>query len=310
MTENSLPVIKTENLGKRYKKRWAVNHLNLEVLPGDIFGFLGPNGAGKSTTIRMLLSLIAPTTGRVDLFGSSLNSNRSAALSKIGGIVEKPDFYLYLSAVKNLEIAASLFNTVNKKRIYELLDLVGLGSRAHDKVKTYSHGMKQRLGIAQSLLSDPSLVILDEPTNGLDPAGMKEVRDLIMHLSRDQHKTIFLSSHILSEIELVATRMAIINKGELVVQGNVKGLLEDGEQRVVINAQPVELTRSILVSASQICSAIQCTDTTFSVAMSRDNVPLLTKKLVENGVHIYSIVPKRSLEDYFLTITETSADVN
>ena len=173
-------ILQTRNLGKQYKRRWAVHHLDLEVHRGDVFGFLGPNGAGKSTTIRMLLSLIRPTEGEVFLFGRSLHKEREKALQSIGGIVEKPDFYGYLSAHRNLEIVGALNGGASRKRIGEVLELVGLSSRAHDKVKTYSHGMKQRLGIAQSLLSDPEFVILDEPTSGLDPQGMKEIRDLIL----------------------------------------------------------------------------------------------------------------------------------
>jgi len=298
-------IVQTSNLSKLFKKRWAVNNLNLEVRRGDIFGFLGPNGAGKSTTIRMLLSLIRPTRGSVSLFGHPLSSRRFDALKRVGGIVEKPDFYLYLTAKKNLEVIGALQGGASSKRISEVLDLVGLGSRAEDKVKTYSHGMKQRLGIAQALLGDPELIVLDEPTSGLDPQGMKEVRQLILHLSRDRKKTIFLSSHLLSEIEMVANRMAIINKGELVVQGEVSKLLEEGEQYVMIKGEPAKEIRTVLRAERKIVRDFTEHDGQFDVKMAFDDVPALNKRLVRGGVDVRALVPRRSLEEFFLSITES-----
>src|SRR5512135_925179 len=197
-------VLRTNDLSKRFAKRWAVKNLNLEVHRGDIFGFLGPNGAGKSTTIRMILTLLRPTAGSIEIFGKDLQQKRRSVLSRVCGIVEKPDFYLYLSAYKNLEILGSMTRRIRRDEIMEAMDAVGLTSRAFDKVRTFSHGMKQRLGIAQALLTGPELIILDEPTSGLDPQGMKEVRELIKKLSTEREMTIFLSSHLLSEVELVA----------------------------------------------------------------------------------------------------------
>ena len=301
-------VLQTRQLGKQYGKRWAVKNLNLEVQRGDVFGFLGPNGAGKSTTIRMILSLVKPTTGETELFGYSLKSRRSDALRHVGGIVEKPDFYLYLSAYKNLEIIGALAGGIERKRILEVLDLVGLTSRGADRVKTYSHGMKQRLGIAQALLSDPELVILDEPTNGLDPQGMKEVRDLIVHLSRDRKKTVILSSHLLNEIELVANRMVIINNGELVVQGEVSKLLDEGEKYVVIDAKPQMEVESILLRQKNIIGYV-VKDGLFEVKMDFAGIPELNKTLVGAGVRVQALIPKRSLEDLFLSMTEHSNEV-
>ncbi len=299
-------ILQTRQLGKRYGKRWAVKNLNLEVQRGDVFGFLGPNGAGKSTTIRMILSLIKPTMGETELFGYSLKSRRSDALRLVGGIVEKPDFYLYLSAYKNLEIIGALSGGAERKRILEVLDLVGLTRRATDRVKTYSHGMKQRLGIAQALLSDPELVILDEPTNGLDPQGMKEVRDLIMHLSHDQKKTIILSSHLLNEIELVANRMVIINNGESVVQGDVSRLLDEGEKYIVIHAKPQEKVESVLMQLNNNIRKYEVKEGIFKVWMDFADIPELNKSLVLAGVHVQALIPKRSLEDLFLSMTEHS----
>ena len=301
MTET---VLQTRQLGKRYGKRWAVKNLNLEVRCSDVFGFLGPNGAGKSTTIRMILSLIKPTEGATEIFGYSLKSHRSEALRHVGGIVEKPDFYQYLSAYKNLEIVGALSGDVKRKRISEVLDLVGLGGRATDRVKTYSHGMKQRLGIAQALISDPELVILDEPTNGLDPQGMKEVRDLIVHLSHDQKKTIILSSHLLNEIEVVANRMAIIHNGELVVQGDVDTLLDEGEKYVIIHAEPRQKVLSVLKRQKRILKNYSEKEGRFEVIMDFAFIPELNKALVGAGVQVRALIPRRSLEDLFLSMTE------
>jgi len=302
-------ILSTRGLGKKYKDRWAVRNLNLEVHRGDIFGFLGPNGAGKSTTIRMLLSLVRPTEGGVELFAHNLKTHRARALRSVGGIVEKPDFYLYLSAVRNLELVGALSGGVEKKRIHEVLDLVGLTGRAADKVKTYSHGMKQRLGIAQALLSDPELIILDEPTNGLDPQGMKEVRELVLHLSRDQKKTVFLSSHLLNEIELVANRMAVINKGELVVQGDVNRLLDEGERYVLVKGGPKPRLKSVLKKSKNILKGFTERDGSFEVKMDFKDVPKLNKALVKAGVNVAALVPRRSLEDFFLSITENESRV-
>jgi ABC-type multidrug transport system ATPase subunit len=299
-------ILKTKELGKKYGKRWAVRNLNLEVHRGDVFGFLGPNGAGKSTTIRMILSLIRPSAGETEIFGYPLRSRRSKALEPVGGIVEKPDFYLYLSAYKNLEIIGSLVGGVSKERIHEVIELVGLRDRIKDRVKTFSHGMKQRLGIAQALLSDPELVILDEPTSGLDPQGMKEVRDLIIHLSHDLKKTVILSSHLLNEIEMVANRMAIINNGLLVVQGSVDKLLEEGEKYVIIEAGPRSKVEAVFKRAKKIVRKFEFIDDKFKVAMDFKFVPQLNRSLVMAGANIKSIIPRRSLEDLFLSMTENA----
>jgi ABC-type multidrug transport system ATPase subunit len=299
-------ILHTRQLGKRYGKRWAVKNLNLEVRRGDVFGFLGPNGAGKSTTIRMILSLIKPSEGMTEIFGHSLQSNRSEALRLVGGIVEKPDFYLYLSARKNLEIIGAMNGGVQRKRISEVLELVGLSDRAADRVKTYSHGMKQRLGIAQALISNPELVILDEPTNGLDPQGMKEVRELILHLSHDQKKTIIHSSHLLNEIELTANRMAIIHHGELVVQGDVDELLDKGEKYVIVDAEPRQKVLSVLKRQKKIVRKVFEKEGKFDVIMDFEHIPAMNKALVGAGIEVKALIPRRSLEDLFLSMTEHS----
>jgi len=301
---SSETVIEISGLSKRFKEVLAVNEVEFKVHKGDVFGFLGPNGAGKSTTIRMILSLISPTAGSIKIFGKSLNENRKEILTNIGAIVEKPDFYLYLPAIKNLEILAKISGKeISKKRILELLELVGLKDRAKSKVKTFSHGMKQRLGIAQALLHNPELIVLDEPTTGLDPQGVKEIRDLIIHLSKEENKTIFLSSHVLSEIELVANRMLIINKGSKVVEGEVNQLLSSKTLKVTIEVENVETAKKVLESTRWNNQIESITGKKFSINMENKDIPEVNKYLVENGVMVNALVPVRSLEDYFLTIT-------
>jgi len=300
-------VIAISSLTKRFKDVLAVNGLSFNVKRGDVFGFLGPNGAGKSTTIRMLLSLISPTSGSIQIFGKSLTENRKEILANVGAIVEKPDFYLYLSALKNLEILAKISGKdVSQKRILELLDLVGLNDRAKSKVKTYSHGMKQRLGIAQTLLHNPELIVLDEPTTGLDPQGMKEIRDLIIRLSKDENKTIFLSSHILSEIEIVANRMIIINKGSKIVEGEVSELLNSNTLKVTVEVENIELAKSVLENSKWYTQIESFSENKFSINLENKDIAELNKYLVEKGVMVNAIIPVRSLEDYFLNITSNA----
>ncbi len=300
-------VIEIKNLSKNFKEIKAVNNLNLNVYRGDVFGFLGPNGAGKSTTIRMLLTLISPSQGEIKIFGKSLQSSRIEILRRVGAIVEKPDFYGFLSAYKNLEILAKLSGLNSpQKRIMEVLELVGLSARAKSKVKTYSHGMKQRLGIAQALIHDPELIILDEPTTGLDPQGMKEIRDLIIHLSKDQKKTIFLSSHILYEVELVANRMVIINKGSTQVEGDVDELLNKSDLKVNFEVDDISKAKAVLENSSWIKKLISETKNHLTFTLNDSEIHLLNKYFVENDVAVNAIIPTRSLEEYFLQITEKS----
>lgn len=297
-------VIEIHGLTKHFKDVLAVNELELTVHQGDVFGFLGPNGAGKSTTIRMILSLISPSSGSIKIFGKSLIENRKEILSKVGAIVEKPDFYQYLPAIKNLEILGKISGkSVTNNRILELLELVGLKDRAKSKVKTYSHGMKQRLGIAQALLHNPDLIVLDEPTTGLDPQGVKEIRDLIIRLSKEENKTIFLSSHILSEIELVANRMIIINRGSKIVEGEVSKLLNSNTLKVTVEVNNSAEAVKILEDTRWSKNIESVDEYKFSLSIEQEAIPLLNKYLVENGISVNALIPVRSLEDYFLSIT-------
>ncbi len=301
-------VIEINSLTKDFKEIRAVNNLNLTVFKGDVFGFLGPNGAGKSTTIRMLLSLIKPSEGSINIFNKSLKENRIDILKRIGAIVEKPDFYGYLSAYKNLEILGKISgHNISRSRIMETLELVGLDKRFKSKVKTFSHGMKQRLGLAQALLHDPDLIILDEPTTGLDPQGMKEIRELIIFLSKEKGKTIFLSTHILSEIESVANRMIIINKGTTKVEGLVKDLLNSNKSKVTFKVDNQELTKNLISTSEWAKKLDSITGYDFIFLLDNNEISELIKYLIDNGIKINAVVPERSLENYFLKITEEAA---
>ena len=225
-------VLRTNNLTKQYGKRIAVKNLNLEVRRGEIMGFLGPNGAGKTTTIRMALGLIAPTTGSVEILGQEVATHGSRILPRVGALVETPALYLYMSGRNNLRAVASVLGGVPASRIDAVLDLVGLRARQKDRVRTYSLGMKQRLGVAIALLQDPDLLILDEPANGLDPAGIVEMRDL-MHRLTAEGKTVFISSHLLTEVQQICTRVSIINLGELVKVSTIEDLISGHGEFVV-----------------------------------------------------------------------------
>ena len=298
-------IIEATNLTKVFKDVKAVDHLSLNVYRGNVFGFLGPNGAGKSTTIRMLLTLVNPGEGEIKIFGKNLKNHSREILKNIGAIVEKPDFYKYLSAFKNLEILAKISGKeIKSKRIFEVLELVGLKERSQSKVKTFSHGMKQRLGIAQALVHNPELIILDEPTTGLDPQGMKEIRDLIHLLSKEQKKTIFLSSHLLSEVEQVADHMIIINKGKTIVEGEVSKLLEANQLTVKFEVDNIAKVESILAETKWQEFITKKEDKSITFSLNENQIPLLNKTLVDNEISVSAIIPSRSLEEYFLKITE------
>jgi len=299
-------IIKVEHLAKSFGSFQAVKDVSFTVSRGDVFGFLGPNGAGKSTTIRCLLSLIKPDAGNIELFGKSYRNSRSEILSKIGSIIEKPDFYKYLSAQKNLEIFARISGaSVSKSQIGEMLEFVGLSGRGGDKIGGFSHGMKQRLGIAQTLLHQPDLIILDEPTTGLDPQGIVEIRNLILRLKNEQNKTILLSSHQLSEIELIANRMVIINKGKSIVEGEVQDLLNAQELVVHLEVDVVEKAKQVISTHFSNAQFVGETANELEVAIEKSQVPNLNKALIENGVKVFALEPKRKLEDFFMKIVQS-----
>jgi len=303
MSETNEKIIEVKNLVKHYGKFHAVEDVSFDVFRGDVFGFLGPNGAGKSTTIRTMLSLIKPTSGQIKLFGKELLKNRNYILQRIGCIVEKPDFYKYLSAEKNIEIFARLSGiNVTRKKVHEIIEFVGLKGREKDKLGGFSHGMKQRLGIAQTLVHDPELIILDEPTTGLDPQGIIDIRNLILQLKNEQKKTVLLSSHILSEIELIANRMVIINKGKTIVQGSVTDLLNAQDLIVSFSVDNIEKAKQSIENAGMDVSIDKIENNHLLLHIAQEKIPVINKLFCDNGVNVYSIEAKRKLEDYFLKL--------
>ena len=295
--------IEVKQLAKSFGSLQAVRDVSFSVNKGDVFGFLGPNGAGKSTTIRCLLSLIKPNAGEIKLFGMDYSGNRASILSKIGSIIEKPDFYKYLSAQKNLEIFARISGAdVTKKQILEMIDFVGLSGREGDKVSGFSHGMKQRLGIAQTLLHQPDLIILDEPTTGLDPQGIVEIRNLILRLKNEQNKTILLSSHQLSEIELIANRMVIINRGKSVVEGEVQALLNAQELVLRIETETVERALQLIENKFGTQNILHRSESDFEIVAEKSRVPEINRLLVQENIVVDALEPRRKLEDFFMKI--------
>ncbi|HET6994684.1 MAG TPA: ABC transporter ATP-binding protein [Chitinophagaceae bacterium] len=299
-------IIQVTGLTKYFREIKAVNDLSFQVSAGQVYGFLGQNGAGKSTTIRMMLTLITPDSGSIEIFGMDLQKRRHEILKKVGAIIEKPDLYKYLTAIENLRLFAAISGVkLSEKRLMDQLAMVGLAERARSRVKTFSQGMKQRLGIAVALVHDPDLIILDEPTNGLDPQGIADVRNLILHLSNDRGKTVFVSSHLLSEIEVIADSILIINKGSKVAEGNKRELLNPVKTEVELITDNRDKSVS-LIKATQWGSyllADQGEDGHILFEMDKVMIPELNRELVKNGINVLSLKPRHSLEDLFLSLT-------
>ncbi|HPT13665.1 MAG TPA: ABC transporter ATP-binding protein [Bacteroidales bacterium] len=296
--------IEAQGLVKNYKGIQAVYGLSFTVFKGDIFGFLGPNGAGKSTTIRMILSLIRQDEGDINIFGLPLSRNRKRILSGIGALVEEPRLFEYMSAYGNLELLGRLSGKkISHSRIMDVLALTGLEERWNSPVRSFSHGMKQRLGIAQAIVHDPELLILDEPANGLDPKGMKDMREIIVRLNREFGKTIFISSHILKDIELMANRMLIIDHGAKVVEGNVQELLNAAESNLRITVSEPERAVAVLKEKPETMDLMIDHEGNIVMKANRELVPDINKLLVDNGLKVYSLMPVNSLEQYFLDKT-------
>lgn len=297
-------IIQVKGLTKSFKNLTAVKDLSFTVNEGDVYGFLGQNGAGKSTTIRMLLTLIEPTAGSIELFGMPLNTHRTEILRQVGAVIEKPDVYKYLSAIENLRIFARLSGLKpTDQQLMQQLEMVGLAGRAKDTVKTFSQGMKQRLGIAVALIHDPKLIILDEPTNGLDPQGIADIRNLIRHLSRDLNKTVLVSSHLLNEIEQIATRVLIIDKGSKLVEGAAADLFDPSQTLVELETLNNEAAL-LQLQESRWAANLQPRRTgALLIKLHRNQIPGLHKDLVEMQIPLLSLQPRHSLEDYFLQVT-------
>lgn len=304
-------IVQVKGLTKQFKNLTAVNDLSFSVNEGDVYGFLGQNGAGKSTSIRMMLTLIEPTSGQIELFGMDLARNRREILRNVGAVIEKPDVYKYLSAYENLELFARLSGIMpTKKLLMDQLEMVGLAARANDRVKTFSQGMKQRLGIGIALVHNPQLIVLDEPTNGLDPQGIADIRNLILHLSRDLKKTIVVSSHLLSEIEQVATRVLIIDKGRKLVEGNATELFDPAQ--TIVELQTMDNVFALeQLKASPWSENLQAQrNSAILLKLNKTEIPALHTALAAMQIQLLSLQPRHSLEDYFLQITSGNKHVD
>jgi len=296
-------IIETKDLSYIFGKQKVLDQVSLKVSRGSIYGFLGPNGAGKTTTIKILLNLLRSSEKNIFLFGEEVNNNRISILSKIGSLIEQPAIYAHLTGRENLFNRARLLR-IPTKRVDEILALVDLQDSAGKKAGQYSLGMKQRLGIGLALLADPPLLILDEPTNGLDPIGIKEVRHLLQKLVKDHGKTVFISSHLLSEVEKMTTHVGIINRGRLLFQGTMEELHDVSKSKVIITTNDITRSANLLLKngyRTQIVSdSIQIAYTTL------DEIAEVTALLVNNNQKVYSISHSReNLEELFLSITQS-----
>jgi len=302
MTTNDNVVVRTEHLTKHYGKLVAVDDLNLEVHRGQVFGFLGPNGAGKSTTMSMILGLIAPTSGNIEVFGRSVKSNLADILGKIGAVMESPGFYPYLSGWDNLKVFARISRNVTDNRMKEVLKLVDLTDRAQDKFSGYSQGMKQRLAIACALLHDPEFIIFDEPTSGLDPAGMKEVRELLIRLGQEG-KTIFLNSHLLYEVEQVCNYVAIIKKGKVIASGAPDELIKHGD---TLQIRVTDIDKAVaLLNEEDWVSSITREGNLLILKAPTERATDISALLAKNGVFVSEMKARDdSLESIFLELTK------
>jgi len=303
IVKNNEVILRTVGLTKYFGKLAALKDLNIELRRGEVFGFLGPNGAGKSTTVGMILGLITPTAGSIELFGQKLEDNRWAALRHVGAIIEEPAFYPYLSGRDNLEVLARAIGGIKKTKVDDVLERVNLLDRGRDRYSHYSLGMKQRLGIASTLLRDPELIILDEPTSGLDPAGTKEVRDLIPQLAHES-RAVFLCSHLLHEVELVCDRVTIIKQGVMITSSPVHELLTKGQLlQVKVDDQTLAQAMSVLKGLSWVKS-VKTEDSYLIVDAPKDSSSLVNRTLAEHNIFASELVTRNvSLESVFLQLT-------
>ncbi|MBQ0139808.1 MAG: ABC transporter ATP-binding protein [Kurthia sp.] len=289
-------IVEIKDLNKTIKSKHIIKNLNLALYPGQITGFLGPNGAGKTTTIRMMTGLMKPTSGDVLINGQSIRNNYEEAIKHVGVIVENPEMYKFMTGYKNLVHFANMHKDISKQRIDEVVELMGLTNRIHEKVSTYSLGMRQRLGLAQALLHKPKFLILDEPTNGLDPAGIKELRQLLRKLADEQQVSVLVSSHLLAEIELMCDKIAIIQNGELT---NIREM-----QATEVSRYSMELQGPAEELLQALAYNFSSTDNLYTIEVEHKDVPSLITKLVQANISIYSVLPyHESLEDQFLEMT-------
>ena len=303
-------VIEVSGLSKSFGHFKALNQLSFSVERGDIYGFLGQNGAGKSTTIRALLSLIHPDEGKINIFGYSLYEHRNRILKNIGAIIDRSDLYPFLSGLENLMLFANMSGVkATRKQYMSQLEQVGLGQRYDSKVHTYSQGMKQRLGIAIALIHDPALVILDEPTNGLDPQGIADMRNLILWMRNDLNKTVFVSSHLLSEVEQIANKMLIIDRGKKIIEGEAKTLFNPDENYVFVSTEDAQKALDLIRNTSFYTNDIKLETHGFLIKMKTKDIPSFNIWLVHNEIAVSGIRSTHSLEQFFIQVTSANQHV-
>jgi ABC-2 type transport system ATP-binding protein len=302
-------VVQLQSVSKVIKGKTIIDNLTFDVYEGEVFGFLGPNGAGKTTTIRMIVGLMKISKGDVLISGKSIKKDFEGAIKDVGAIVENPELYKFMSGYQNLKHFARMQKGISDDRMKEVIELVGLTDRIHDKVKTYSLGMRQRLGLAQCLLHKPKLLILDEPTNGLDPAGIREIRAYIRKLAQEEGMAVIVSSHLLSEMEMMCDRIGIIQSGKLVDVQQVRDFVEGSEQVYHFEINDVEKIKAVLNSFDPGIK-FESQGSQVQVALTKEQVPDVIRALVESGVQIYSVMPvAKTLEDRFLEITNDKGEV-
>ena len=293
-------ILRCENLKKNFGKKEILKGVSLKLTEGDILGFIGPNGAGKTTTIKLILGLQSITSGKVFINGYDIETDFTKAIEGVGTIVESPDLYMYMSGYENLKLVANLYKNVDKQRIDEIVKLVGLENRIKDKVSKYSLGMRQRLGIAQAILHKPNLLILDEPTNGLDPEGIKEVKTLLKKLAEEENMAILISSHNLAELDTFCNKICIIKNGEVVETNDIDTFKKD----VKNNCYILEVEDSSVISSIINYKIDILTEREVRVYIEKEEVPLLLKELILRNVKVYSVAEENlSLEDAFLKKT-------
>ena len=291
-------VLKCEHLHKNFGKKEILKDVSLELEKGDILGFIGPNGAGKTTTIKLILGLQSITSGTVKINGYDITSNFTNAIRNVGAIVENPDLYMYLTGYENLKLIANLYKGVGKERIDEVVKLVKLENRINDKVSRYSLGMRQRLGIAQAILHKPNLLILDEPTNGLDPEGIKEIRELLKDLAEIEEMAVLISSHNLLELETFCNKICIIKNGKVMETNKIEDVKNIAKSGYIFEIDNTEMIDKMFKNVTIVNRNM------FKIAVDRDEVPSVIKKLVENDIKIYAVNENKiSLEDAFLKKT-------
>ncbi len=292
-------VLKCENLNKKFGKKQVLDNVSLEIQEGDILGFIGPNGAGKTTTIKLILGLQSITEGKVSINGYDIEKQFTKAIEKVGAIVENPDLYMYLSGYENLKLIANMYPGINQARIDEVVKLVKLENRIKDKVSKYSLGMRQRLGIAQAILHKPNLLILDEPTNGLDPEGMKEMRDLLVELAKQEKMAILISSHNLAELDNLCNKVCIIKNGKIIETSDISKIKkQENKQFKLFEVDDIKKVKALLPEA------VMIKNNRFKINVSKEEVPEIIIKLVENQIKIYEVKEEeKSLEQAFFEKT-------